>query len=1064
MPWQDIESKIVLAGTAGTPANVTAVVNHSTDATLLATVKSVLQGLYAHPDVAALLDKLAGSGPYLYIGTPQGGGPGEGGAPTSLSWSALGIDQAEIAKSYYFSTQGVLVQDDIRLVIAHELVHALGGGIDPESGAGSDASQNADGGYDYKGPAIVLQNAVARSLGLPEQNNYYTGISTDNTTYAKLSVGVSYAEGNTVDVVRFALSSGDATLDMSARADSSDVLITFEGNDSLYGGEGDDYLYGGAGNDTLIGGRGSDLIFGGDFKTLAANDGVDTVDYSRLGSTETATSGLTLNLDFTSTTQFAGQRVLTVANDGASGSDRLVSIERIIATEYADTFKFNGRFDENLNLKIDAKGTTATAADHLDVSGASNGYVIIGAPNLGAALQAQSGGGSITIENFFGNITGSSGSDFITAGGGGTINGGGGADYLSDMGGALILNGGEGNDRIEVGAARANGGAGNDWLTGVNIMHDGTTWQGSVVVLESGGGHDVLDPEGSAIIDVGSLSLTDLQLGWEKNLVRQETFISSHDETTEITSSTYDGRLVLMLASGASVTIGTLEATHNPDQYNSMVFYDQPHPTPWMPGETYSTNVVIRTSSGDFSVDELLMALGLYGEDMAWRRAPDGAAVGADFFSAQQDWEGAYSGRMPGGDPLMASNDDDDFLGDFMSTAVDFTSALSGVIVNLALSGRQATGGSGNDSFSGVVELIGSGFDDVLTAASIGNGGYLSGEDGDDILTGGTLIDGLFGGLGNDVIAGEAGDDYIYGGEGDDVIEGGDGDDLVVGEAGLDAIDGGDGVDQVSYYGEIAGIVADLAAGTVIGDGWSESVTNVEGVEGTEFADALIGTSGDNRLMGDLGNDTLQGGAGNDTLTGGGGADVMEGGLGDDVYGVDNIGDVVSEAGGDGYDTVESEVTYTLGADIEALLLLGYDAIDGYGNAGDNMIQGNSGANILHGGGGADVLTGGWHDDVFAFTSTADSLVSSRDLITDLGADGMEDFIDLSGIDADVTASDDQAFSIVSVFSNTAGELMVAYDSVANVTTLFMDVDGDAVADMAIDLSGDQTAFANFML
>ena len=1027
-------------------------------------IEAWITAAYASASAAAMLESATSGGKKLFIATGTFDNVGLAGHFSASNQKWIAIDVSAVENLHYFTTDGTLLKDRPELTFMHELSHGFGSEDPyPVNQTVSDNLLNTDTITTTTGTAVDFQNIVAAELGHSEltQVSYYSTVLNGTTKFSALSVGVSYTESNVIDIARIPLASGNAVLDTSTRGDGSvDLLIGLAGDDILASGVGNDYLYGGAGNDTLIGGAGSDLLFGGVFDKPAVVD-IDTVDYSQLSTNVMATTGITLNADFASTTQYSGQRVIQVS-DGTGGSDRLVSIERITATQYADTFKFNGQFDADLNLKIDAKGTTVTAADHLDLSGSSNGYVIVGAPNAGASLQAQSGGGAVTIENFFGNITGSSGSDYITAGAG-TINGGSGADYLSNMGGALILNGGDGSDRIEVGAARANGGAGNDWFTGTGIMHDGSTWQGSVIVLESGGGHDLLDPEGSAIIDIGSLSLTDLQLGWEKILVSQDTYILPLDEATEITTSQYEGRLTLMLASGASITIGTLSANHDPGQEITMAHFNQTDPTPWS-FEQYSTNVIIRTSSGDYSFDALLEALGLYRDDGLARQAPDGPAVDASFFSAQEDWETAYSGRTPAGDPLLASEGDDTFLGDFLATAVNFLSAVSGVTVNLGLSGAQATGGSGTDTFYGIVELIGSSFDDVLTAASIGNGGYLSGEDGDDILTGGTLVDGLFGGLGEDTISGEAGDDYIYGGEGNDVIEGGDGDDRLYGESGLDTIDGGDGSDLVSYYGEIAGIVANLTTGTVAGDGWSESVTNVEGVEGTEFDDTLIGTSGDNRLLGDYGDDTLQGGAGNDTLDGGAGVDLMEGGTGDDVYGVDDIGDVVSEAGGDGWDTVESEIDHALGTDLEALWLLGYDDINGYGNAGDNTITGNHGSNILHGGGGADILTGGYQDDVFAFTSIGDSLVSARDIITDLSADGIDDFIDLSGIDADITALDDQAFSIVSVFSNTAGELMFAYDSVADVTTLFMDVDGDAVADMAIDLAGDQTAFVNFML
>ena len=76
----------------------------------------------------------------------------------------------------------------------------------------------------------------------------------------------------------------------------------------------------------------------------------------------------------------------------------------------------------------------------------------------------------------------------------------------------------------------------------------------------------------------------------------------------------------------------------------------------------------------------------------------------------------------------------------------------------------------------------------------------------------------------------------------------------------------------------------------------------------------------------------------------------MSGGTGDDGYIVDNTGDVVTEAAGEGADTVQSTIRFTLGANVENLTLTGTSNINGTGNDLTNPITGNSGNNLLDGG------------------------------------------------------------------------------------------------------------------
>ena len=158
-------------------------------------------------------------------------------------------------------------------------------------------------------------------------------------------------------------------------------------------------------------------------------------------------------------------------------------------------------------------------------------------------------------------------------------------------------------------------------------------------------------------------------------------------------------------------------------------------------------------------------------------------------------------------------------------------------------------------------------------------------------------------------------------------------------------------------------------------DGLAESFTSPMTVRvGTTAADSVGGTADANLLYGLGGNDTLAGGLGNDTLDGGAGQDSMVGGAGDDTYRVDQGNDVVVEAPGGGIDTVFASVNYSLGTEVENLVLAGTAAINGAGNAAGNVLTGNAADNQLFGNAGNDTLSGGAGNDLLDGGTGQDSM------------------------------------------------------------------------------------------
>jgi len=165
--------------------------------------------------------------------------------------------------------------------------------------------------------------------------------------------------------------------------------------------------------------------------------------------------------------------------------------------------------------------------------------------------------------------------------------------------------------------------------------------------------------------------------------------------------------------------------------------------------------------------------------------------------------------------------------------------------------------------------------------------------------------------------------------------------------------------------------------------------------EGTDTVKSSISyTLGDNvenlTLTGTAAIDAT-GNALNNVLTGNAAANQLAGGTGDDTY-VVGAGDSIIEAANAGIDTVQTAITYVLGANVENLTLTGTVAVNGSGNELDNTLLGNSAINILsagagndtlNGGAGADILIGGVGDDTYVVDNIGDVVTENLDEGTD---------------------------------------------------------------------------------
>jgi Ca2+-binding RTX toxin-like protein len=356
-------------------------------------------------------------------------------------------------------------------------------------------------------------------------------------------------------------------------------------------------------------------------------------------------------------------------------------------------------------------------------------------------------------------------------------------------------------------------------------------------------------------------------------------------------------------------------------------------------------------------------------------------------------------------------------------------------------------GGAADDTFTGIENLIGTGNHDILR-----------GTNGANILNGAGGADLMEGRGGNDI--------YLIDNNGDVVIEAAGG--------GIDEV-------RVTRHWDMYFMPDEVERLRSTSDAlwaWGNVLNN--DMIGSAGLETFYGGDGHDFLSGGGGDDTLYGEAGHDTLNGGTGVDRMEGGDGNDAYVVDNAGDEVIEAAGEGPDQVTVSLSaYLLPAEVENMFFAGSGAFAGSGNSHANLIQssggndqlsgedgddelrsgsggdvvdGGEGDDLLVGGGGADVLTGGTGADRFRFGSYESGTGGGADRITDFVSG--EDVIELSGIDADFWTPGDQAFSFIgeSAFSGAAGELRYRFDGTDG--WLEADTDGDGLSDYEIVLSG----------
>lgn len=234
------------------------------------------------------------------------------------------------------------------------------------------------------------------------------------------------------------------------------------------------------------------------------------------------------------------------------------------------------------------------------------------------------------------------------------------------------------------------------------------------------------------------------------------------------------------------------------------------------------------------------------------------------------------------------------------------------------------------DNHSAVIVAVYSLFANVKT---------INGTAADEKLFGGVGMDHIIGYAGNDSLSGSSGNDSIDGGDGNDTIDGGGGADTLLGGAGDDLFIVSPGDVVIEGTAESIDTVQSAGSWTLSDNVERLSLTGVASVSGAGnvLGNNLTGNDGNNLLSGLGGNDSIIGGLGSDILDGGGGVDTLVGGLGNDTY-VVTANDLVVEAADEGTDTVQSAGAWTLGDNLERLVITGTLSVSGTGNGLANIL------------------------------------------------------------------------------------------------------------------------------
>jgi Ca2+-binding RTX toxin-like protein len=713
----------------------------------------------------------------------------------------------------------------------------------------------------------------------------------DDTLFGALG-NDTLSGGNGEDV----LAGGDGN-DKLSGGNGDDTLDGDAGNDTLSGDNGDDTLNGGAGNDTLIGGNGDDTLTGSDGNDfLFGSNGDDTLDggagtdsvYGESGN-DVAIYVMSENTD--ETDFYDGGKgtdklrlVLTQAqyNSAAVQSD-IQAFQAFLAlhskagssdgpTFHFTAFNLSARNFEQLQIVIvqdqnqtptDISLSNATIAEN-STTGTVIGVLSATDPDAGDTF-------TFTLLDDAGGLFAIEGSDLVVAGvlDFETSNSHQVTVRVTDQNGAfydeiftievtdvdgIISVGVDGKENTLIGTAEADtllGGDSNDSLFG----NDGNDF------LEGGDGDDLLD--GGAGND-------------------------------HLIGDSGNGNDILIGGTGDDI----LEGGAGNDTLTGGAGNDT------LKGESGFDRAVYTDATGPVTVDlagGTASGAGVDSDTLIGIEIIRGSAFDDKYVATGFNGSSFVPGIVGGSNEFEGMAGDDTITGNGL-TRISYASATAGVQVDLFAGIATGDASVGTDIFTGVTRVTGSSFDDILlggfTADEIFNGtprsieafsggagnDFINGFGGNDqaqynldpAVTAGITVDLALGIVTGDAsvgidtlrsienVSGTKFDDFFdaTGFSGSSInagssgtfntFEGMGGDDFII----------GNGFTVISYQRATAGVTVDLLAGTAFGDAsvGADIFTGVTRIQGSDFADILLGNGASNIIVGNAGDDYIDGG------------------------------------------------------------------------------------------------------------------------------------------------------------------------------------------------------------